>query len=451
MNRKSYWSLPALIISTLIFSTLTFLTSCSSSSSSSTPPAQVVTIAATSGGGQSAPVGMPFTNPLTATVSTNGTPTSGVSVTFTSPAATDGTFAGAALTATATTNSSGVATSPTFTAGTAAGNYAVTASVTGATTPASFNLTNVAGVAADLKISSGNDQKVAVNGAYASLVAQVTDIDGNGISGFHVTFTVTPGAMGASGSFTGGGSAEGVITDANGNATVSDLTANGIAGVFTVAAATMAPLTPPQVTFTETNTAVVTGSNTYVFYLSGEEGLNGGPNYYAVAGAVTIDSGGSVTGGEQDYNDAIGNTSLGEPDTPDSISGGTLAVDATTGQGTLTLITNNPRVGATGTGTGTETLGVQFVNSNHALIMQFDGSATSSGSMDLQTLTSASGNFAFTISGVDHLYEPVAFGGVYTAGSGSVTGTIDVNDDGTVMTGTVFHGVVGGRTHSVAP
>jgi len=165
----------------------------------------------------------------------------------------------------------------------------------------------------------------------------------------------------------------------------------------------------------------------FAFYLSGQEAINSGPNYYALAGAVTIDSSGNVTAGEQDYNDGFGITSP-QP-SGDSITGGTLTVDPTTGQGTLTLITNNTNVGVS----GTETLGVQFVNANHALIAQFDGSATSSGSMDLQTLSTApSGGFAFTMTGVDPSYNPIAFGGVFTLPS-ATTDEVDVNDNGTTQ------------------
>ena len=157
MNRKSYRSFPALIVSILVFSALAFLTSCGSSSS--TPPAKVVTIAATNGGGQSAVVGMAFANPLAATVTTNGTPASGVTVTFTAPAAEpNGTFAGAVATATATTGSNGLATSPAFTAGTMVGTYSVTASAAGATPNASFSLTNTAGAPANLAATSGTPQ-----------------------------------------------------------------------------------------------------------------------------------------------------------------------------------------------------------------------------------------------------------------------------------------------------
>jgi hypothetical protein len=172
----------------------------------------------------------------------------------------------------------------------------------------------------------------------------------------------------------------------------------------------------------------------FAFYLSGQEAIDDGPNYYALAGAVTIDSTGNVTGGEQDYNDGFstdGGTASPEPG-GDSVTGGTLTADPTSGQGTLTLITNNSALGVA----GTETLAVQFVNANHALISQFDGSTTSSGSLDLQTLSGTpAGGFAFTMSGVDPSYDPFAIGGVFTIG-GAATDVIDLNDDGTVTAGT---------------
>ncbi|MGA8524983.1 MAG: hypothetical protein WB629_02800, partial [Candidatus Sulfotelmatobacter sp.] len=67
----------------------------------------------------------------------------------------------------------------------------------------------------------------------------------------------------------------------------------------------------------------------YAFYLSGQDTLpagSGNINYYALAGAVTIDSSGNVTAGEQDYNEGF--TSTGGISSPepsgDTISGGTL-------------------------------------------------------------------------------------------------------------------------------
>ena len=127
---------------------------------------------------------------------------------------------------------------------------------------------------------------------------------------------------------------------------------------------------------------------------------------------------------------------LNLPATPSRL---TLTVDPTTGQGTLTLTTNNANLGVS----GIETLGVQFVNINHALIVQFDGSATSSGSMDLQTLPSTpSGGFAFATSGVDSNYDPTATAGVFTITGTAVAGVTDQNDFGTVTLNQAFTGTL---------
>src|SRR3984957_18036981 len=84
---------------------------------------------------------------------------------------------------------------------------------------------------------------------------------------------------------------------------------------------------------------------------------------------------------------------------------------------------------------GIETFAVQFINANHALITQFDKSATSSGSFDLQTASSgAGGNFGFTLSRLATTDEAtVAYGGVFSNTSGSIHGTYDENDFGKVL------------------
>ena len=178
--------------------------------------------------------------------------------------------------------------------------------------------------------------------------------------------------------------------------------------------------------------------NNYVFYGSGQETANTANgkflSYYAFAGVVTIDARGRVlpaignlTAGEMDYNDGNGITSA-QPG-GDAITGGSLSISSATGQGTLTLITNNALLGVN----GTITMAVQFVNAKHALIAQFDATATSSGSLDLQSSTSMpTGSFAFTASGVDAIYAPIAIGGIFNLGGTSPNGLIDSNDDGTV-------------------
>ena len=412
------------------FLALAFLSACSGGSSNNPPPPPVVAISATSGSGQSAQFSAAFAAPLVATVTTGGTATSGASVTFTAPGSgASGTFGNGTATETDTTDANGHATSSTFTANaTVGGPYNVTASTAGATSSAHFSLTNTTGAPAAIAATSGTPQSTTVSTAFgAPLAATVTDGGGNPVSGVSVTFTAVPGGTSASGAFATTGTTDVETTDANGLATTSQtLTANATAGAFTVTADFTGDTGSPA-TFHLSNTAVV-ATYGFSFYLTGQEAINStpdAPNYYALAGAVQIDANGNVLGGEQDYNDGIGLTS---PTTGDTISGGALVVNSTTGQGVLTLITNNATLGVA----GTETFGVQFVNSSHALVMQYDGSATSSGSMDLQTLTTApSGGFAFTLSGVDSSYHSVAYGGVFSlSGTAMSNGLADFNDAG---------------------
>src|ERR1022692_1062410 len=428
MNRN-FTSIPALILVCLVFG---FLTGCSSSGSSNTtppPPPPTIAIAAQSGGYVTPqPLGSPF-GTFSVLVTSNGSPLGGASVTFTAPSTSDGTFmSNGTASETRTTGSNGIATSSTFTAGTTAGSYNITATTSGAATPATFAMTNNAVTTITPTPAS---EYVTVSTTYAALTATVIDPDGTPVHCVQVTFTANTGSTGATGTFTStGNNKEMQTTGANGQAVTTDLVANATTGGFTVTASS-GSLTPA--TFHLTNTAVGTTVTTYVFYASGEEALNA--NYYAVAGAVSIAANGSVVAGEQDYNDAAGLTSGAGKATPDSITGGTLTVDDTTGQGTLSLTM------AAGSAVTAETFGVQFVNVNHALIMEHDGNATSSGSLDLQKSgSSGSGaSFAFTLSGVDRYYDSVAFGGVYTTtGGGGAKGTVDANDSGTVQTGTAF-------------
>jgi len=259
---------------------------------------------------------------------------------------------------------------------------------------------------------------VAVGTAFAAMSATVTS-NGSPASGVSVTFTAP--SSGASCAFPGGAT-ETDTTNSSGVATSSACTANSTAGAFTVTATTSGASSPAN--FSLTSVAVVTSAN-YVFYASGEDTGGGtGENYYAIAGALTIDSNGNVLGGEEDYNDAYGITSPGEPNTPDTIaSGGTLVVDPTTGLGTLTITSSYTSTGVS----GVQTFAIQFVNANHALITQFDGTATSSGSLDLQSAL-VDNTWAFALSGVNPNYDSVAFGGVFSVSAGTLTGTFDVND-----------------------
>jgi hypothetical protein len=116
----------------------------------------------------------------------------------------------------------------------------------------------------------------------------------------------------------------------------------------------------------------------FSFYVLGVALNDEGHDPYNIAGVISIatDGSGKVTAGVQDYSDG---DAIASPEPQgDSILSGSLVMQ-TSGQGTLILVTNNSKLGVG----GTETFAVAFSNASHALISQFDGSATSSGSLDL--------------------------------------------------------------------
>src|SRR5262249_13988642 len=148
--------------------------------------------------------------------------------------------------------------------------------------------------------------------------------------------------------------------------------------------------------------------------------------------AVALDGNGGVTSGEQNVNftDPVVFSLLSEPAL---IKGGSYFI-GTDGRGTITINTNNPNVGQS----GTETFRLVFLSNSQALITHADFTATASGTMDLQTSVAApSQGYAFVVSGTDlGTFLPTAFGGVFNinspntiSGAGSIS---DQNLDGTM-------------------
>lgn len=188
----------------------------------------VWTISVVSGSDQGAQVGAPFLKPLVVQVQDTDSapvPVAGATVTYTAP-----TFGASAVVSPAPpTNASGQ-TQATATANDIAGSYNVTA-MAGFAATTTFYLTNTGDPA--IAAVGGTPQNTAVNTAFPlQLQAKVTDAFGNGISGQSVTFVVSPGVTGASGTLT---SPATVPTNSSGIATAS-ITANGTAGTFQVTA-----------------------------------------------------------------------------------------------------------------------------------------------------------------------------------------------------------------------
>jgi hypothetical protein len=180
-------------------------------------------------------------------------------------------------------------------------------------------------------------------------------------------------------------------------------------------------------------------TNNFVFYAAGEDNLG---LTYSIVGVVnvTADGNNTITGGEQDFNDGLAPGEDGGIGTSPQPGGDTISATGSSlvfspdgsGNAILTLATSNSALGVA----GVETFALSFANGDHALISQFDGSAVSSGSYDLQTFPSSpivSTSFSFTSSGVDSDGDSVVEGGVFAIdASGGVTGSVDINDGGDV-------------------
>ncbi len=204
-------------------------------------PGTPTTIASAAGTPASATVAKAYASPPQALVTdAYGNPVSGVNVTFMTPASGASGVFGTLHTSTVATASNGIATAAALTANTVAGSFAVTASISGVTTPATYNLTNLPGPAAKVTANAGSAQTATVAQAFANpLKVLVTDSFNNPASGVSVTFTTPTFTAGSpasvpSGVFTGSNI---VLTNASGIATAPTLTANNKAGSFTVSAA----------------------------------------------------------------------------------------------------------------------------------------------------------------------------------------------------------------------
>jgi adhesin/invasin len=146
--------------------------------------------------GQSAVEGEVFPSPLRALVTDPfGNPVSGATVTFTVvPGPATVTFSGGTSTVTATTDSDGRAISPLVTAGSVTGPVTVMASTSGATTPANFSLTILAGTADRLAFTQ-EPPLTTPAGALFTVTVQVKDSGGNLAPGIPVTLRLISGTL----------------------------------------------------------------------------------------------------------------------------------------------------------------------------------------------------------------------------------------------------------------
>lgn len=302
----------------------------------------------------------------------------------------------------------------TYTAPGAAGSVMITAMATDAhTAMASAMVTISASTTPSISLTQAPPATLAA-GATATISATVTNDSSN--AGVDWTCSASP-----CGSFNPAHTASGATTTytAPGSATTVTITAASTASPSVTVAAT--------VTVSANVSMANLAAGSYTFSAGGEDSQS---RPYGVVGSFVLDGSGNVTSGEQDYNSSGGAVSP-EP-TPDKITGGAFT-GSTNNQGTLTLITNNSSVGVG----GTETFAVSITNTKHALIAEFDSGATSSGAIDLQTispggLAQLNGPTALVLSGKTSNHTEV-YGGIVTGhGDGTLRVQIDSNENGTV-------------------
>jgi len=260
-----------------------------------------------------------------------------------------------------------------------------------------------------------------------STVTALDAVVSNDTSNAGVDWTVTCGGSDC-GSFSPTHTASGVSTNYTAPATVPS---GNTVTITATATANTAAIATGTVTITTSSTAGGLNGQ-YSFLVSGVDTSG----FYVAAGSVIADGNGNITGGEEDYCDLSLGCVIGAD------LSGTYAT-GTDGRGSINF---------SSTSIGPQTLQVAVTSTSHALVVEFDGSATSSGSLDLQdttafSATAISGSYSMAMNGLDiteiaeELAVPAALGGIMTAdGAGGFTNvTLDINDAGTVTSDqTVF-------------
>ena len=285
-------------------------TSTTFTETSTKPAAQLLT--ATAGNNQSGTVGTTLPAALTVTATSNGSPVSGVSVTFSTSGG--GSFG----TPTVTTNSSGVA-STTYTLPSTAGAVTITASATGYT---SATFTETATAQPILTATAGNNQSGAAGSTLPVALAVTATNNGNPVSGVSVTFSTSGG--GSFGTPT-------VTTNSSGIASTT-YTLPSTAGAVTITASASGYT---SATFTET----ATGANQVLIVNAGNNQTGNVGTTLPVSLAIEATNNGNPVSGVSVTFSSSGGGSFGTPTVTTSSNGigfTTYTLPSTAGTVTIT-------------------------------------------------------------------------------------------------------------------
>jgi hypothetical protein len=291
----------------------------------------------------------------------------------------------------------------------------VTAASTGLTS-VTFGLTNTAGAATTLAVSSGDSQSTAISTSFGTaLVALVTDAGGNPVSGVTVNFSA-PGS-GASASLSAGSA----VSDVSGLASVT-ATANAVAGGYNVTAASTG-LT--SVTFGLTNTA---GAATTLAVSSGDSQSTAISTSFGTAlVALVTDAGGNPVSGVTVNFSAPGSGASA------SLSAGS-AVSDVSGLASVTATANAVAGGYNVTAASTGLTSVTFGLTNLDVVAPTVTLSTSAVSVGPGETFDVTATFSETVTGFALLDVLVNHGSaVALSGSGAVyTITIQPTGSGDV-------------------
>ncbi len=185
---------------------------------------------------------------------------------------------------------------------------------------------------------------------------------------------------------------------------------------------------PPSGGFNNSNL-----NGTYVFAVTGTDFTNfsqtGSSSFFGIGGTLSANGSGGLTG-TIDVNDPA----------LESYVGSSGPVTGLAANGTYNITSDGRGTGSVSTTINNHsyTFGLDFVltSSSHAVITRFDGNGTGSGTMDAASSevsqSAIAGSYAFVLSGVDSVGNPLGTIGTLTLGAnGAVTsGVQDFNDNG---------------------
>jgi hypothetical protein len=251
------------------------------------------------------------------------------------------------------------------------------------------------------------------------------------------TVTNDPANSGVSWSCTPAASCGSLSPNQTASAAATTFTAPAAAGTIVITATSVSDNAVHASTTVAVGAAGTLADGNYVFTLAGANIVLGSQTPYFAAGVFVV-KGGAITGGEQDWGDTFTAAS-------DRINGaGSSISTAADGNLQITLQTCNAsdctltdsNIGVN----GIETLTGTLVSPSRALISEFDGSASGSGTLDLQTSAAApAGSYAFFVTGDNQNLLTFGIGGVINVDSPqTISGTGSVFDVNANGSGTAF-------------